>query len=50
MSSQKPNYMQRNPVTSGFVLEDWHLKYSSARSYAEKEMLLEIDYVQMHVI
>ncbi|MBL7772127.1 MAG: transposase [Chitinophagaceae bacterium] len=42
---QKLNYIHRNPVVAGFVLEDWHWKYSSARSYAEKESLLEIDYV-----
>ncbi|MBL7771677.1 MAG: hypothetical protein JNM95_02300 [Chitinophagaceae bacterium] len=45
MSYQKPNHIHHNPVTSGFVLEDWHLKYSSASSYAEKESLLEIDFV-----
>ncbi|MBL7772891.1 MAG: hypothetical protein JNM95_08520 [Chitinophagaceae bacterium] len=45
MSYQKPNHIHRNSVTSGFVLEDWHLKYSSASSYAEKESLLEIDFV-----
>ena len=42
---QKLDYIHRNPVASGFVTEEWHWKYSSARSYAEYASILEIDYV-----
>lgn len=41
---QKLNYIHQNPVESGFVIEPWNWKYSSARSYCDGlEEMLEID-------
>jgi len=41
---QKLNYVHQNPVESGFVMEPWEWKYSSARNYCDDyERILEID-------
>lgn len=32
---QKLNYVHQNPVESGFVMEPWEWKYSSARNYCD---------------
>lgn len=41
---QKLNYIHQNPVASGFVMESWEWKYSSARNYVDDlEEILEID-------
>lgn len=41
---QKLNYIHQNPVESGFVMEPWEWKYSSARNYVDDlEEILEID-------
>ena len=41
---QKLNYVHQNPVESGFVMEPWEWKYSSARNYCDdSERILEID-------
>ncbi|MEZ5009822.1 MAG: transposase [Chitinophagales bacterium] len=39
---QKVNYIHKNPVKAGFVLEDYHWKYSSAIDYAGGKGLVEI--------
>jgi len=41
--NQKINYIHWNPLTAGFVLEQWHWKYSSATGYMTTEKgLLDI--------
>nr|WP_262920498.1 transposase [Chryseobacterium timonianum] len=41
---QKLNYIHQNPVESGFVMEPWEWKYSSARNYCDDyQEILEID-------
>lgn len=41
---QKLNYIHQNPVKSGFVIEPWEWKYSSARNYCDDyQGVLEID-------
>lgn len=41
---QKLNYIHQNPVESGFVIEPWEWKYSSARNYCDDfDEILEID-------
>ena len=41
---QKLNYIHQNPVESGFVIEPWEWKYSSARNYCDDfEDVLKID-------
>ena len=41
---QKLNYIHQNPVESGFVIESWEWKYSSARNYCDDfEGVLKID-------
>jgi len=42
---QKLDYIHKNPVEAGFVLEPEHWKYSSANDYAGGKGLLEIDFV-----
>lgn len=42
---QKVDYIHNNPVTSGFVSEPWHWKYSSAIDYSGGKGILEIDYI-----
>ncbi|MEQ8477234.1 transposase [Fulvivirga sp.] len=42
---QKVNYIHNNPVVSGFVIEPWHWKYSSAIDYCGGKGIIEIDYV-----
>lgn len=42
---QKLEYINLNPVESGFVTEPHHWKYSSALDYSGGKGLLEIDYV-----
>ncbi|HET8886700.1 MAG TPA: hypothetical protein VFM70_10160 [Salinimicrobium sp.] len=39
------DYIHNNPVKAGFVQETWEWKYSSARSYAEMDAVIEIDEV-----
>lgn len=41
--SQKLEYIHQNPVESGFVMNAWEWKYSSARNYNELEAVLEIE-------
>lgn len=41
---QKLDYVHQNPVESGFVIEPWEWKYSSARNYCDDfEEILQID-------
>ena len=40
---QKVDYIHNNPVESGFVLEPWHWKYSSAIDYSGGKGIIEID-------
>lgn len=41
---QKLNYIHQNPVESGFVMEPWEWKYSSAKNYCDDfEGILKID-------
>ncbi|MDR6369149.1 REP element-mobilizing transposase RayT [Chryseobacterium bernardetii] len=41
---QKLNYVHQNPVETGFVMEPWEWKYSSARNYCDDyNEILEID-------
>lgn len=41
---QKLNYIHQNPVKSGFVIEPWEWKYSSAGNYCDDHQdILEID-------
>ncbi|WP_343659410.1 transposase [Chryseobacterium sp.] len=41
---QKLNYVHKNPVETGFVMEPWEWKYSSARNYCDDyDEILEID-------
>ncbi|VEH20268.1 Uncharacterised protein [Chryseobacterium nakagawai] len=41
---QKLNYIHQNPVKSGFVIDPWEWKYSSARNYCDDyQEILEID-------
>ena len=41
---QKLDYVHQNPVVSGFVIEPWGWKYSSARNYCDDfEEILQID-------
>lgn len=42
---QKVDYIHQNPVTSGFVTEDYYWKYSSAIDYSGGKGLLEIDLI-----
>jgi len=42
---QKVDYIHSNPVVSGFVVEPWHWKYSSAIDYSGGKGLLEIDFI-----
>ena len=38
------DYVHQNPVESGFVIEPWEWKYSSARNYCDDfEEILQID-------
>ena len=43
--AQKLNYIHQNPVVSGFVLEPWHWKYSSAFDYCGGKGVLEMDFI-----
>jgi len=43
---QKFDYTHHNPVAAGFVLEDWHWKYSSAIDYAGGKGLVDIDFIR----
>jgi putative transposase len=43
--AQKLNYIHQNPVVSGFVLEPWHWKYSSAIDYCGGKGVLEMDFI-----
>jgi len=42
---QKVDYIHKNPVEAGFVLEPEHWKYSSAINYSGAKGMLEIDFV-----
>jgi REP element-mobilizing transposase RayT len=42
---QKVEYIHRNPVEAGLVLEPWQWKYSSAIDYSGGKGVLEIDYL-----
>ena len=42
---QKVDYIHNNPVVSGFVVEPWHWKYSSALDYCGGKGVIEIDYI-----
>ncbi len=42
MMIQKIQYMHYNPVKRGYVDDPLHLRYSSARNYAEQESLLKV--------
>ena len=42
---QKVDYIHNNPVVSGFVIEPWHWKYSSALDYSGGKGILEIDFI-----
>jgi hypothetical protein len=43
MMRQKIEYIHHNPVKRGYVDDDVHWRYSSARNYAGQEGLLKID-------
>lgn len=45
VTEQKIDYIHQNPVVSGFVIEPWHWKYSSAIDYSGGKGLLEMDFV-----
>jgi len=40
---QKVNYIHNNPVEAGLVSEDYHWKYSSARTFAGKEEIIKLE-------
>jgi len=40
---EKIEYTHYNPIKRGFVEEDWHWKYSSARDYKGLEGLIEVE-------
>ncbi len=40
---QKITYIHNNPVKAGFVTHAWDWKYSSARNYAELDVVIAID-------
>jgi putative transposase len=42
MMRQKLTYIHRNPVERGYVDEDVHWRYSSARNYAGEDGLLDV--------
>ena len=39
----KIEYIHNNPIKRGFVDEDWHWIYSSARAYRDMESLIEVE-------
>ena len=43
MIDSRVNYIHQNPVRAGIVLHDYEYLYSSARSFAEMDALIEID-------
>ncbi len=43
MMLQKMEYLHHNPVERGYVDKPEHWRYSSARNYAGREVLLDID-------
>ncbi|MAK90224.1 MAG: transposase, partial [Oleibacter sp.] len=43
MMRQKIEYIHQNPVKRGYVDQDEHWRYSSARDYAGSEGLLPVD-------
>ena len=45
VTQQKMDYIHKNPVVSGFVLEPHHWKYSSAMDYSGGKGILEMDFV-----
>lgn len=40
---QKADYLHDNPVKAGYVVEDWHWKYSSATNYCDGKGLIDIE-------
>ena len=46
---QKIDYIHRNPVELGFVVDPIHWKYSSARNYADDETVFELDNGGIHL-
>ena len=40
---QKFDYIHKNPVKAGLVMEPWEWKYSSARNYAELDAVIPVD-------
>ena len=42
MMIEKIEYIHNNPVKRGFVDEDWHWRYSSARDYSGREGMIKI--------
>jgi len=43
MMINKIEYIHNNPIKRGYVDEDWHLRYSSARAYRDMESLIEVE-------
>jgi len=39
----KIEYIHYNPIKRGYVEEDWHWRYSSARDYKGLEGLIEVE-------
>ncbi len=46
---QKMEYIHKNPVVQGFVIDPVDWKYSSARNYADDETVLKIDKIGMYL-
>lgn len=47
MLNQKINYIHFNPVKRGLVSEPEHWIYSSARNYAGKDYVMEVDEIEL---
>ncbi|MCG8700637.1 MAG: hypothetical protein MI922_21465 [Bacteroidales bacterium] len=43
MIEQKTNYIHNNPAETGFIIEPYYWKYSSAANFAGELGVMEID-------